>query len=434
LEIKVSRLLEIIELMKPAVPKKPTLKVLASIFLGDGQAIATDLDTAIIANVPEAKEPILLPYDRIAEVLKYVNGSDTITIELKGRSLSLKWKGGKASYPVEDIGEFPTIMSADLAVTSEGMIDGDKLINAFNLALPYVSGEVSNQSLTGVWLMLGPTVEVVGGDGFRLSVQTLTGVSYPSEAQLIIRHDSVGIINHVFSKTPRTPPLGPQSVAQVVTAKRNLRLSVLGSSKLRIDFGTSASVVANLIDGKIPKYSQLIPSGEPILKSEIFAPQFMAAVLRVKDVAKAGSGMVYLEFEGGQMNVSAKHDDDEVGSTIDVIHTQGEPQKITFNQKYLLEYLKGKEGIITFTRYTEQGPGSFEYGKTPKVLIMPMFTGKAPTAEEPAPAAEVTQEPAAEVEETDETDETEDHSDSTGEETIEPAYDTADTKEEPVAE
>jgi DNA polymerase III sliding clamp (beta) subunit (PCNA family) len=408
------------ELMKPAVPKKPSLAVLSSIFMGDGQAIATDLDTAIIANVPEATDPILLPYARIADVLKYVNGSDTITLDLKGRTLSLKWKGGKASYPVEDIGNFPTVMPADLVVTSEGMIDGDKLINAFNLALPYVSAESTNLPLTGIWLMMGPTVEVVSGDGFRLSVQTLSGVSYPSETQLIIKRDSVGIINHVFNKTPRTPP-GAGSVAQVVTAKRNLRVSILGSSKLRMDFGTSASVVANLIDGKIPKYSQLIPSGEPILKSEIFAPQFMAAVMRVKDVAKAGSGMVHIEFEGGQMNVSAKHDDDEVGSTLDVIHTQGEPSAITFNQKYLLEYLKGKEGIITFTRYTEQGPGTFEYGKTPKVLIMPMFTEVK--KKESEPVAETKEEPAAEAK------------DEAGEaETDDTADDTADTEEEPIAE
>jgi DNA polymerase III sliding clamp (beta) subunit (PCNA family) len=271
--------------------------------------------------------------------------------------------------------------------------------------------------------MLGKTVEVVGGDGFRLSVQTLNGVSYPSEEQLIIRGESVGIINHVFNKTPRTPPANGQSVAQIVTAKRNLRLSLLGSSKLRLDFGTSASVVANLIDGKIPKYAQLVPSGEPILKSEIFAPQFDAAVKRVKVVAKDGSGIVRLEFADGQLTVSAKHEDDEVGSTIDVINTQGEPSSIAFNQKYLLEYLKGKEGIITFTRYTEQGPVTFEYGKTPKVLIIPMFVETKKKEPEPEPAAETTQEePAAEAETpADETSEVD-------------SDDTADTTEEPVAE
>jgi len=423
LEIKVSRLLQIMELLKPAVPKNPSLKVLSSIFMGDGQAIATDLDTSIIANVPEATEPILLPFVRIAEVLKYVNGNDIINIDLKGRTLFLKWRNGKASYPVEDIGEFPTIMPADLVVKAEGMIDGDKLINAFNLGLPYVSGDDKNPVLGGIWLMLGKTVEVVGGDGFRLSVQTLNGVSYPSEEQVIIQGESVGIINHVFNKTPRTPPANGQSVAQIVTAKRNLRLSLLGSSKLRLDFGTSASVVASLIQGTIPKYSQLVPSGEPILKSEIFAPQFEAAVKRVKKVAKDGTGMVHLEFADGQLNISAKHEDDEVGSTIDVINTQGEPSSIAFNQKYLLEYLKGKEGIITFTRYTEQGPVTFEYGKTPKVLIIPMFVETKKKEPEPEPAAETTQEePAAEAETpADETSEVD-------------SDDTADTTEEPVAE
>jgi DNA polymerase III sliding clamp (beta) subunit (PCNA family) len=402
MEIKVSRLLEIMELLKPAVPKNPTTKVLSSIFMGDGQAIATDLDTAIIANVPEAKEPVLLPYARIAEVLKYVDGNDLISIDLKGRTLSLKWKTGKASYPTEDIGDFPTIMPPDLAVKAEGMIDGDKLINAFNLALPYVSDDDKNTTLTGIWLMLGNSVEVVGGDGFRLSVQTLSGVSYPSEAKVIIRGASVGIINHVFSKTPRTPPGNAQSVSQLITAKRNLRVSLMGESKLRMDFGISASVVANLIDGKIPNYNQMVPSGEPILKSDLSAPHFEAAVQRVKKVAKAGNGIVRLEFANGQLNVSASHEDDEIFCTIDVIHTQGEPSSIALNEKYLLEYLKGKDGIITFTRYTEQGPVTFEYGKTPKVLIMPMFVEVKKS--EPEPAAETPSEEKAEAEGEAETD------------------------------
>jgi DNA polymerase III sliding clamp (beta) subunit (PCNA family) len=284
------------------------------------------------------------------------------------------------------------------------MIDGDKLIKAFNLALPYVSGDSTNSTLTGIWLMLGAAVEVVAGDGFRMSVQPLSGVSYPSEAQVIIRGDSVAIINHVFSKTPRTPPASAQSVAQIVTAKRNLRVSLMGSSKLRMDFGTSASVVTNLIDGKIPNYAQLVPSGEPILTSEIFAPQFDAAVKRVKDVAKAGSGMVRMEFADGQLNVSAKNDDDEIGSTIDVIITKGEPSSIALNQKYLLEYLKGKDGIITFTRYTEQGPAAFEYPNSPKVLLMPMFVEVKKSEPEPAPAAETTSEEKAEAEGEAETD------------------------------
>ena len=62
LEIKVTKLKEVMDLMKPVVPRKPTVKSVACLCLGNGKAVATDLETMVIANLPEAKEPMLLPY------------------------------------------------------------------------------------------------------------------------------------------------------------------------------------------------------------------------------------------------------------------------------------------------------------------------------------------------------------------------------------
>ena len=38
----------------------------------------------------------------------------------------------------------------------------------------------------------------------------------------------------------------------------------------------------------------------------------------------------------------------------------------------MLDYLNGKQGIVTFSKYTNVGPVVFEYQKSPRVLIMPM--------------------------------------------------------------
>jgi len=58
LEIKVAKLKEVMELVKPVVPKKPTVKSIACICMGGGKAVATDLETMVIANLPEGTEPI----------------------------------------------------------------------------------------------------------------------------------------------------------------------------------------------------------------------------------------------------------------------------------------------------------------------------------------------------------------------------------------
>ncbi|MDD5513411.1 MAG: hypothetical protein PHD09_06560, partial [Candidatus Omnitrophica bacterium] len=71
MDVRVSKLKEVMDLVKPAVPKNPTLKVLANLCLKDGKVVATDLETMVIVNMSEAKEPMLLPYSSVAEMLKY---------------------------------------------------------------------------------------------------------------------------------------------------------------------------------------------------------------------------------------------------------------------------------------------------------------------------------------------------------------------------
>ena len=150
-------------------------------------------------------------------------------------------------------------------------MDGDTLIAAMTAALPYAALDTTRPVLSGITLVLGTPIEIAAGDGFRMSHQVL-GLSFPLEEKIIIPAHAVAILSHVFKKTPRTPPSTAGSLVQVVTSKRQLRMSAIGDNKLRLDFGTSASVVINLIMGKPPEWLALIPKGEPILQSQIFAP------------------------------------------------------------------------------------------------------------------------------------------------------------------
>ena len=89
MEIRVNKLQEVIDLVKPAVPKKPTVEVAFRLCSGEGKVIATNLETMVIANLPEVKEPMLLPYFPIAEMLRYIPSNNTLKIELKGKTIFL---------------------------------------------------------------------------------------------------------------------------------------------------------------------------------------------------------------------------------------------------------------------------------------------------------------------------------------------------------
>jgi len=383
LEIQVNKLRELMALMKPVIPRKSTLKVTGYIRVGDGKAVATDLETMVIYDLPGATEPMLLPYASLADTLKYIPGN-TLKIEAQNRKLSLAWDGGTASYPTEDVQDFPVL--PELETRAEGLIDGDTLVSAMQAALPYTATDTQRPVLSGVTLVLGSPIEVAAGDGFTMSHQVL-GLTFPLEEKVIVPARSVSVLGHVFDKTPRTPPSTADSLISVITAKRQIHMALIGENKLKVDFGESASVVINLIQGNPPEWLQLIPKGQPTLQSHLFAPQLEAAVKRVRDVARDGSGIVRMVFADGKLTVSATGEEQEIRATLDVIRTQGEPGRTAINYTYLLRYLAGKQGIITLSQYPESAPLVFEYQKSPRVLIMPMFVQwgdeKPVAAEEP---------------------------------------------------
>ncbi|MBI2851422.1 MAG: hypothetical protein HYX80_10385 [Chloroflexi bacterium] len=391
LEIQVNKLRELMTLMKPVIPRKSTLKVTGYIRVGDGKAVATDLETMVIYDLPQATEPMLLPYTSLADTLKYIPGN-TLKIEAQGRKLSLAWDGGTAVYPTEDVEDFPVL--PELETRAEGLIDGDALVSAMQAALPYTATDSQRPVLSGVTLVLGSPIEVAAGDGFTMSHQVL-GLTFPLEEKVIVPARSVSVLGHVFDKTPRTPPSTADSLISVITAKRQIHMALIGENKLKVDFGESASVVINLIQGNPPEWLQLIPKGQPTLQSHLFAPQFEAAVKRVRDIAKDGSGIVRMAFADGKLTVSAVGEEQEIRATLDVISTQGEPGRTAINYAYLLRYLTGKQGIITLSQYDKTGPLAFEYQNSPRVLIMPMFVqwgDEAVATKEPEPEPEAVEE------------------------------------------
>ena len=393
MEIQVTKLRELMELLKPAVPKKSTLPITTYIRLGEGKAVATDLETLVIADLPEAEEPMLLPFASIADTLKYVPGNGTLKIEVQNKKVSLAWDGGTASYPTESVQGFPVL--PEMPTTAEGSIDGDTLIPAILAALPYTATETTRPVLNGVALVLGSPIEVAAGDGFRMSHQVL-GLSFPLEAKIILPAHAVRILGHVFSKTPRTPPSSADSLIPIIIAKRQLHMALAGENKVRVDFGQTAAVVINLVQGTPPEWLKLIPTGEPTLQSQVFAPQLEAAVRRVGSIAKDGKGIVRMVFADGKLTVSATGEDQEISATMDTLNTQGEPGRTALDHKYLLAFLSGKQGIVIFSKYDDTSPLFFQYQNSPRVLIMPMSVAEAAAEVEPAEEAEV--EPAEEAE------------------------------------
>ncbi len=365
MQMRVHRLREALRLLQPVVPKTTSIPVIKNVLLRDGQAIANDLETMVILELPEAEGEYLIPHRSAQELLKYVPGDELLSIEQPKKSIEFSWEGGKASFDAADPKEYPPLPK--VKERAKGSVDGDRLVPALRSVVDYCSTDTSRPVLSGIGLSLGETIEVAAGDGFRMAYQLLP-ISFPAEEKVIIPAHSVRVLGELWDKIPPAVPPADSLISQVM-AKRQIELA-LGNG-LMARFGR-VTLFSTLIQGTAPNFSQLIPK-EPPLKVRVFAPELERAARRCAEVARDGKSIVRLSWTETAMTVSAKGEEKGRVEAQVPVQTEGGPGKIAVNVSYLLGYLKGKEGLLTIGAKGAQDPLLFRHGTSPLVVMMPMF-------------------------------------------------------------
>jgi DNA polymerase-3 subunit beta len=365
MQMRVDKLRETLKVLQPVIPKKTTLPVTKNILLRDGKAVATDLEATVILELPEAKGECLVPYHQVSELLKYVPGDEQLTLETKNGSLRLSWKNGQAAYDVAKPDEYPAV--PEVKVKAEAEVDGGVLVKGLTDVVGFCATEESRPVLTGVALYLGENTAVAAGDGFRMGYQLLP-LPFPSENTVIVPASAVNILDYLWGKVPVTAQLAA-SLVQQVTAKRKIGLA-LGEGNMALRFGR-ATFITRLIDGNPPTFKDLIPT--PRLKVQVLAPELEQAVRRLEKIANEASGIVRLKWTEKEMTLSAQSAEvGEVEATIPANAEDG-PGRIAVNVHYLVEYLRGKENLVTIGITSDSSPILFKYGTSPIVVVMPMM-------------------------------------------------------------
>ncbi len=367
MQVKVDRLREFINLVQPVVPKKHTLEILSNILLKDGQAVATDLETMVVMELPEIDEPYLLPYRKVKELLRYVDGGSQLIITNKDGHISFVWDDGKATLECGNPEDYPPL--PEIKDPIQGSIDGDKLVPALQSVARYCSSDDARAALTGVSFSLNKTIELAAGDGFRMAYQILP-IEFPSKGKTIIPAHSIEVLAGLWKKIPPPVPLADSIIHQVLS-KRQVELTI-GKTGMKARFGR-VSVIVKTIQGNSPAFKDLIPK-DPPTQVRVFAPDLELAVRRCAAVASDNNGIVTFEWEDETLKVSAKSDGDNSIEASVRVQTEGEPGTVAINHKYLLEYLAGKEGLLLMCVTSKDSPVLFRYSSAPMVVMMPMFT------------------------------------------------------------
>ncbi|MFH1141959.1 MAG: DNA polymerase III subunit beta, partial [Chloroflexota bacterium] len=398
MKVQIEKLRQALKLLKPAVPRKTTLPVTTHVRLGEGKVVATDLETGVtISGVGEPQDgeaAMCLPYKLLCELLASMPGYEIADITLADKVATITAGSTTLTLNALPGEDFPPI--PDFTPEHEAAVDGDALVKSLTAVLPYVAKEISRPTLAAVCLTLGENPEAVAADGFRLVWHPAPKLA--GEGNLLIPSGAVEVLEHLWKHAPKPPDLtGVDNVAQLSIAKRLVRVEYSqgpeGNGKLRVTFG-EVSVLIQLVAGTFPNYHQLIPKHTPSVT--FHAPELFRGVKLVGAIAKDGSGIVRLSWEGGHLQVQARAD--EVGSSSITIPAQCHREgRIAFNLRYLVEYLNGKDGMATLSTDSPSSPGLFSYRGVADQVLMPMFVNSDGTPKGTKPPAEATaaEEPAA---------------------------------------
>lgn len=158
----------------------------------------------------------------------------------------------------------------------------------------------------------------------------------------------------------------------IIMAKKHAMVGHDGKQGLRIQFEKNTTAIIKLVSGNPPDWLKLIPKEKPILQVHALAQDLELAVRRVMGVALDEKGIVRMSFTDGKATLSAKKDGQMVETSFKTIESEGVPNRVALHASYLLQYLTGKQGIVTISWTGKSAPVAFRSRNDPRVLIMPM--------------------------------------------------------------
>jgi DNA polymerase-3 subunit beta len=323
-----------------AVAARSTLPITANVLLASDEGrlklAATNLEIALSAWVGaqiEEEGAITVPARLLTDFVNSLPGEKIeMTLAPRSRQLKLACARNQATIAGVDADDFPPIPSVEDGGSVQ--LDPQELHKAVTQVVIAAATDDSRPVLTGVDVVMdGDQLTLAAADGFRLSVRHLQlSAAVPERVEVIIPARALGEVNRLL-------PEETEPVELKLNATRTQALFKLKNVEL----------VAQLIQGTFPNYSQLIPD-EHASKAVVDVAEFLRETRTASIFARDGSGIVRIQFtpgedlEVGKMIISARAE--EIGDNMGELDAtvEGEAEKIAFNSKYLQDFLQVLEG------------------------------------------------------------------------------------------
>lgn len=281
---------------------------------------------------------------------------DKVVINTEGDSLLINSKGNKITLQTIPREEFPDLFNKK----------GDKKISfkqgefkeIFSKLIFSVSQDESRPVLTGVLLFQKEKgTDFVSTDGYRLSYESIDKKIFPNESEKIILSSSM--INEIL---------------MFKNEDEEISLSILKDANQVMVESREIMLIGRLIEGEFPSYERVIPSS---YKTRIIINKdaFVQSVRLSSIFARESANIIKLKIEDGTLKLSSKASGVGEGETKIEVEQEGENNEISFNVKFVLDYIKNvnvKEIAFEMSNALESGVFKPVNGNDYLHVIMPV--------------------------------------------------------------
>ncbi len=370
LKIGVQELSRALNRSQGIVEKKSTMPILSHVLLdaqksGELTIAATDLDIAVQGQhrcesvTKEGK--VAVPARHLFDIVKALPEA-TASLR-KTQNNYLEVRSGPAEFrivglPAEDFPALPKPEKVPFVDVDAGVLLG--LIERTAFA---VSSDETRYNLNGVLFEpQGDTLRLVATDGHRLSLaETSSPGDFKLKKGVILPKKGLFELKKLLAEAVEGGEEKPSAELGFVESSAVVRRA-------------GVTLVMRLIEGVFPDYRQVVPkAGEKVFK--VGRVRFLETLRRISLLASDKSHAVKLELAKGNVRVFSQNPDLGEGKEDVPVEYQGEPLKIGFNARYLMDVLQvlGSDDV-TVELADDLSPGVLrpagEEGYT--AVVMPM--------------------------------------------------------------
>ena len=341
-----------LQLVSRAVALRPTHPVLANVLLtadaDTGYLSLTGFDlnlgirTALSVTV-ESSGTVTLPAKLLVEIVARLANDSPVTLSSNTERGQVELTSLSGSYQMRSMpaDDFPDLPSVESGIALKVLVE--PLGRALRSTLFASSDDDTKQLLTGVHLRFSrEKLEAASTDGHRLAILSIADALQTSQGQS----------DKAEELSVTLPVRSLREVERLMASWHSKESVSLFYDRGQVVFLAAGQVVTSrTLEGTYPNYQQLVP--EDFSHSiQLDRREFIAALERVGVMAGQYNSVITIESDLECASIRISTDARDVGSGLECLSAEldGEPVKIAFNVRYVLEGLKAIDSQFVMLR------------------------------------------------------------------------------------